>query len=86
MSVTFNLFNSLKYSCLNEEIAINNYMREWIWCVKEVRNNRKNLKSNDIRKFAIIRKDKFKKKNEILNVNKNKIEYNTLMDMDLDSE
>ena len=54
--------------------------------MKEVRNNRTNLKSNDIRKFAIIRKDKFKKKNETLNINKNKIEGNTLIDTDLDSE
>ena len=54
--------------------------------MKEVWNNRMNLKSNDIRKFLIIRKDKFKKKNEILNVNKNEIESNILIDTDLDSE
>ena len=69
--------NSL-FQLINKALASNNYMRDWIQCMKEVWNNRMNLKLNVIRKFTIIRKDKFKKKNEILNVNKNKIEYNRL--------
>ena len=46
---------------INENIAQNNYMVEWIRCVKEIKINRANHKMNNIRKFVITKRKSRKK-------------------------
>ena len=69
---------------INEEIVLNNYIIEQIQCVKEVKMNWANHKSNDIRKF-IITKRKNRKKSDSNKKDKddrvgNEILYNTDID------
>ena len=71
---------------INEELASNNYMVEWIQCIKEVRKIRLNHKSNNIRKFIITKRKNRLKQNSNRNQNKDEIEKENLIDTDIDSE
>ena len=53
----YNLKSFVTQHLINESIASNAHMVEWIRCAKEtIKNNKKSKKNNDIRKFFIAKR------------------------------
>ena len=71
---------------INKETVLNNYIIEQIQCVKEVKMNWANHKSNDIRKFIITKRKNRKKSDSNKKDKEDRVENEILHDADIDSE